>query len=130
MGMVANPFVLAAVKVIAYSAFGHQVEKRSEVRRNAWIFGAMRVFVGWMVGIPLFFLLPHEGESAGYIYYAILTVPRFLSWALLIYVWYRPTGGLRLTLLWATAGTALSAAIDVTFLALAYRIPFFQMGWC
>ena len=39
MGMVANPFVLAAVKVIAYSAFGHQVEKRSEVRRNALIRG-------------------------------------------------------------------------------------------
>ena len=82
-----------------------------------------------MVGNPLLFLLPHEGEWRA-IHDAILTVPRFLSWALLIYVWYRPTGGLRSTLLWATAGTALSAAIDVTFLALADRIPFFQMGWC
>lgn len=100
MGMVPNPLALAAVKVIAYSAFGHQVEKRSEVRRSAWIFGAMRVFVGWMVGIPLLFLLPHEGESAGYLYYAILTVPRFLTWAILIYVWYRPIGGRRSTLLW------------------------------
>jgi hypothetical protein len=133
MGTVPNPVVLAAIKTIAYSLFGHLVSRRSEFRRSAVAFavafGVSRVIVGWIVGaIAITAGLAVTGFSV-YVTYAILTLSRFVLWFIWIGAWYEPTGGMRSAILWATAGTTFSAMMDLGFWVLAEHFAILQTTW-
>lgn len=129
MGTLPNPLVLAAIKVIGYAAFGREAAKRSASDRSALLFGAARVFAGWVVGGPVLLSLFLGTAVAPHWIYAALTIPRLLLWFVLILAWYRPNGGWRRALSWAIAGTALSALIDFTFFALAEDFSSLRATW-
>ncbi|MDB4981028.1 MAG: hypothetical protein JWM82_1780 [Myxococcales bacterium] len=129
MGTVPNPVVLAAIKTIAYSLFGHLVSRRSKSRLRAVAFGVSRVIVGWIVGaIAITVGLGVTGFSV-YLTYAILTLSRFVLWFIWIGAWYDPTGGMRTAVLWATAGTTFSAVMDLGFWLLAEHFAILQTTW-
>ncbi len=129
-----NPVPLAAAKFLGYAALAHVVRRRGTTRGNVWLFSAIRVFLGWAVGaglaVGLWGFADAWGDAQGPIYYAILTVPRFLLWAVLIHWWFRPVGGNSAALLWAGVGTGVSTAIDVVFLCLFEHVPFLGLPFC
>ena len=129
-----NPLALAAVKFVGYAAVGHQAKRRGTTRGNVWFFSRVRVVLGWVIGLALGVGLMRFadawGESWGPICYAILTVPRFLVWAFLIRVWFKPVGGNPATFLWAGVGTAVSTVIDLVVLKLLADVPFFGVPFC
>lgn len=129
IGTAPNPLVLAGLKAIAYSAFGHQVSRRSEIEGSAVVFGVTRVIGGWIIGGPILIGALVKTHFSVFLTYAILTAPRFLLWMLWIYGWYPQRGGFRATVAWAAAGTAMSAVMDIGFLGLADRFSVFQTTW-
>src|SRR5438874_11860281 len=56
-----NPFAIGCVKLAAHSAFGAIASMHADKTRNraamAIAFGVLRAFGGWVIGIPLFFVL-------------------------------------------------------------------------
>jgi len=134
MPLLPNPVAMAAVKFVGYAAVGHLVKRRASDRRNIWLFSAARVFLGWVIaaglGVGLMRFGDAWGESWGPIYYALLTVPRFLVWAILIRVWFRPLGGNPSTLCWAGVGTGVSTAIDLVFFKIFEHVPLLAVPFC
>ena len=127
-----NPVSIGALKALAYGGFGALVRRRSARDGGLWGFAAVRVLAGWIMGL-LFFVavqaLPaseHWSDRQLVLYYAPV---RFLVWAAVLHVWFRPKG--RAALLgWAAAGTLLSACIDLVVFHYVNDVSWLRIAWC
>ena len=119
---VPNPVAVGVLKLVGYWGVGILVKRRAAFERSPLTFGALRVALGLIIGaifavlaMKMLVATPEPRWSPLQVY-ALLTIPRYLAWALLIHVWFRPVHGGKSTFAWAAMGTAVSAAIDVLVL--------------
>ena len=68
----------------------------------------------------------HWSDRQLVLYYSPL---RFLVWAAVLHLWFRPRSG-RALAGWAAAGTALSACIDLIAFHFVNDVSWLRMAWC
>jgi uncharacterized membrane protein len=128
-----NPLAIGALKAIAYGAFGGLVRRFSARPGNLFGFAAVRVLGGWGAGLVFFAALAalanqaHPSDRQLLLYSAPV---RFLVWALLLYAWFRPKGGIAALALWSLLATLLSTAIDLTIFHFVNDVSWLRIAWC
>ena len=126
---VPNPIAVEVLKVTTYTLFGWLVRSRSVSRRNPIVFGVLRVIFGWGVGILSYWLTMSILESDWGLL-AMMAVPRFLLWAVLLRVYFQPIGGTRALLLWSLGGLTFSTATDLIIMYAFPYVDWLRVGWC
>jgi hypothetical protein len=128
-----NPVSIGALKAIAYGGFGALVRLRSARAGGLLSFAAVRVLAGWIVGLIFFVALSAlvAGDSLSDRKVMLAYAPlRFLVWAVLLHVWFRPKGGRAALLGWAAAGTVLSVCIDLVVFHFVNDVSWLRIAWC
>ncbi len=128
-GYLPNPLAVGALKALSYGAVGWAARRRASSPESVVKFALIRVAAGALVGV--LFAAAVSGASLSEVHaYLLFQVPRFVVWAALLHLFFRPRGGALELVLWSALGLGVSALTDYVVLHLFEKTPWLRMAFC